>query len=191
MECQPCRKQNRHSSAKCWCTECEEVLCHSCKSQHKSFKVSGNHNVIELEQDSALPLDSQKESVGFGHDEWIICHEHRDRSVEYFCIKHEKPCCILCKRQYHRHCCDVEKVDDVVDDNKLETVTTDLLLTVGKRKTRLTTVADNERSNLRDLGIIKTNFIKELKNARIAINEHIDLLQNGVEQEMNKKYQIS
>ncbi|VDI80977.1 Hypothetical predicted protein [Mytilus galloprovincialis] len=83
----------------------------------------------------------------------------------------------------------VEKVDDVVDDNKFETVTTDLLLTVGKRKTRLTTVADNERSNLRDLGIIKTNFVKELKNARTAINEHIDLLQNDVEQEMNKKYQ--
>ncbi|CAC5392170.1 unnamed protein product [Mytilus coruscus] len=189
MESQPCRKQNRYSSAKYWCTECDEALCHSCKSQHKSFKASGNHNVIELQQDFALPVDSQNESVGVGNDEWIMCHEHRDKSLGYFCIKHETPCCILCKRQYHRHCCDVEKVDDVVDDNKLETVTTDLLLTVEERKTRLTTVADNERSNLRDLEIIKTNFIKELKNARIAIDEHLDLLHNNVEQEMNKKYQ--
>ncbi|CAC5379350.1 unnamed protein product [Mytilus coruscus] len=84
MECQPCRKQNRLSSAKYWCTECDEALCHSCKSQHKSFKVSGNHNVIELQQDFALPVDSQNESVGVGNDEWIMCHEHRDKSLEYF-----------------------------------------------------------------------------------------------------------
>ncbi|VDI17055.1 Hypothetical predicted protein [Mytilus galloprovincialis] len=189
MECQPCCKQDRNSHAEYRCTECEEALCHSCKSQHKSFKVSRNHNVVELQQASALPMDSQKESVGVGHDEWIMCHEHRERSVEYFCIKHETPCCILCKRQYHRHCCDVEKVDDVVDNNKLETITMDLLSAIEERNTRLNEVADKERSNLRDLEMIKNNFIAELKNARIAIDRHLDVLQNNIEHEMMKKYE--
>ncbi|VDI17057.1 Hypothetical predicted protein [Mytilus galloprovincialis] len=189
MECQPCRKQDRNSPAEYRCTECEEALCYSCKSQHKSFKVSRNHNVIELQQASALLLDSQKEYVGVGHDAWIMCDEHRERSVEYFCIKHEMPCCILCKRQYHRHCCDVEKVDDVVDDSKLETITMNLLTAVEERKTCLNQVVDKERSNLRDLEMIKNNFIADLKNARLAIDRHLDVLQNNVEQEMIKKYE--
>lgn len=84
MECQPCFEQNRNSSAEYWCNECEEALCHSCKSQHKSFKVSKNHNVSKL---SSLSIkmsssDKKKEDIGCDNGEGVICTEHDAKSLE-------------------------------------------------------------------------------------------------------------
>ncbi|CAC5416310.1 unnamed protein product [Mytilus coruscus] len=190
MECQPCREQGQHASAEFWCTECEEALCENCKSLHRSFKVSRNHNV------SALPplsgnqsSDKQKELVDNGKDKWVKCDEHHDKYLEYFCIKHEKPCCILCKRQYHRDCCEVEKIDDVADESKLATTTVNLLSGIEKRKNILTEAANNEISLLGNLETIKVNCIEELKNTRITIDKHLDFLQNEVEQDINKTYE--
>ncbi|CAC5392167.1 PML [Mytilus coruscus] len=164
MECQPCHEQDRNSSAEFWCTECEEALCHSCKSKHKSFKVSENHKVSKLSSLSVKKSssDKQKEDIGGENGEWVMCTEHDDKSLEYFCIKHKKPCCILCKRKYHRHCCEVEKVEDVIDDTKLASITEDFLSGIEEHKNRLTKVANNERSNLRDLEIIKDTCTADL-----------------------------
>ncbi|XP_052076755.1 tripartite motif-containing protein 55-like [Mytilus californianus] len=191
MECQPCHEQDRNSSAEFWCTECEEALCDSCKSQHKSFKVSKNHKVSKLSSLSVKKSssDKQKEDIGGENGEWVMCTEHDDKSLEYFCIKHEKPCCILCKRKYHRHCCEVEKVEDVIDDTKLASITEDFLSGIEEHKNRLTKVANNERCNLRDLEIIKDTCTADLKNTRIAIEEHLDILQNDVEQKMNQRFE--
>lgn len=65
----------------------------------------------------------------------------------------------------------------------------DLLSAVEERNTRLNEVVDKEKSNLRYLEMIKNNFIAELKNARIAIDRHLDVLQNNIEQDMMKKYE--
>ncbi|XP_063416364.1 tripartite motif-containing protein 55-like [Mytilus trossulus] len=190
MECQPCHEQNGNASAEYWCTECEEALCHSCKSQHKSFKVSKNHNVSKLSlSEKESSTDKQKEDNVVEKVEWVLCTEHDDKSLEYFCIKHEKPCCILCKRKYHRHCCEVEKVEDVVDETKLASITEDFLSGIEKHKKSLTKVANKERSNMRDLNIIKENCSADFKNTRIVIEELLDILQNNVEQEMNRKYE--
>ena len=191
MQCQPCREQGQYASAELWCDECEEALCYSCKSLHMSFKVSRNHNVSKLPPIAVKELSSlgtENEFVDVGKHKLVMCDEHHDKSLEYFCIKHEKPCCILCKRQYHVECCDVEKVDDVVDDTKLATTTVELLLGIEERKSRLTKVVDKERSNFRGLEIIKDSCIEELKNTRSAIDKHLDLLQNEIEQEINKEY---
>ncbi|XP_052076754.1 uncharacterized protein LOC127714744 [Mytilus californianus] len=190
MQCQPCREQGQYASAELWCDECEEALCNSCKSLHMSFKVSRYHNVSKLPPLAVEEPSSgtENEVVDVGKNMWAMCDEHHDKSLEYFCIKHKKPCCILCKRQYHIDCCDVEKVDDVADDTKLATTIVDLLLGIEERKSRLTKVVDNERSNLKGLEIIKDSCIEELKNTRSAINKHLDLLQNVIEQEINKEY---
>ncbi|CAC5399973.1 PML [Mytilus coruscus] len=190
MECQPCREQGQHASAEFWCTECEEVLCENCKSLHRSFKLSRNHNVSVLAPLSGNKLsDKQQELADDGKDKWVMCDEHHDKYLEYFCIKHDKPCCILCKRQYHKNCCEVEKVDDVANESKLATSTADLLSVIEERKSHLTKAANNEMSNLRDLELNKDNCIEELKNTRIAIDEHLDLLQNEVEKEIYGNYE--
>ncbi|CAC5392171.1 FUBP [Mytilus coruscus] len=133
--------------------------------------------------------EMEKEDIGVEKVKWVLCTEHDDKSLEYFCIKHEKPCCILCKRKYHRHCCEVEKVEDVIDETKVASITEDFLSGIEEHKIRLTKVANNERSNLRDLEILKDNCTADLKNTRVAIEEHLDILQNDVEQEMNRKYE--
>lgn len=190
MECQPCQEQGQTASAEFWCTECEEALCDNCKSLHRSFKLSRNHNVSTFPPFSGKQSsDKQKELADNEEDKWLICDEHRDKYLEYYCIKHEKPCCILCKRQYHRDCCDVEKIDDVIDEYKLTTTTDNILSKIEKRKNILTKAENNEISNLRDLELTKDNCIDELKNTRIAIDAHLDLLQNEVEKELNGKYE--
>lgn len=190
MECQPCREQGLNASAEFWCTECEEALCENCKSLHRSFKLSRNHNVSVLAPLSGnKSSDKQKGLADDGKDKWVMCYEHHDKYLEYFCIKHDKPCCILCKRQYHKDCCEVEKVDDVANESKLATFTTDLLSIIEERKSHLTKAANSKMSNLRDLELTKNNFIEDLKNTRIAIDEHLDLLQNEVEKEMNGNYE--
>ncbi|CAC5399975.1 unnamed protein product [Mytilus coruscus] len=118
-----------------------------------------------------------------------MCYEHPDKYLEYFCINHEKTCCVLCKRQYHRDCHEIGKVNDVVDDTKLITTTMDLLSDIGERKTRLTKIADKEKLNLFELETTKDKCIEELTNTRIAINEYLDSLQNEVEKEINKKHE--
>ncbi|CAC5399976.1 unnamed protein product [Mytilus coruscus] len=118
----------------------------------------------------------------------VLCDKHHDTSLEYFCTKHEKLCCILCKRQY-QDCCNVKKVDYVADDSKLETTTENLLSEIKERKDGFIEAADNARLHLRDLEITNNKCKEELKNTRLAIDDHLDLFQNEVEQEINKKYE--
>ncbi|XP_071124150.1 uncharacterized protein [Mytilus edulis] len=190
MECQPCREQGQNVSAEFWCTECEEALCENCKSLHKSFKLSRNHNVSELPTISVnQSSDKPKDQADNGEDKRVICDEHHDKYLEYFCIKHDKPCCILCKRQYHRDCCEVEKIDDVIDESKLATITDNLLSRIEKRKNILTKAENTDISHMEVFETIKVNCIQELKNTRITIDKHLDFLQNEVEEDINKRYE--
>lgn len=82
-------------------------------------------------------FDKTKEDIDADNNKWVMCTEHKGKSLEYFCIKHEKPCCILCIRQYHRHCCEVEKVEHAIDDMKLASITEDVLLRIEEHITCL------------------------------------------------------
>ncbi|CAC5416309.1 unnamed protein product [Mytilus coruscus] len=192
MQCQPCSEQDRKTAADYWCIECEEALCESCKSQHLSFKLSKNHNVSTFSpiEESVVSHIEKEEAVCVVKDGCDMCEEHPGKFLEYICINHEKACCVLCKRQYHRNCSKVEKVDDIVDDTTLTTTYKDLLSAIGERKTYLTEMAVKEKSNLMKIETIKDKCIEELTNTRITINEYLDSLQNEVEKENTKKTRI-
>ena len=75
----------------------------------------------------------------------VKCIQHPENTFEYFCATHECPCCILCKRNQHNECQDVEKIEEVV---KTVNVSDEFVKLNSEQWSECTEIACTERTPL-------------------------------------------
>ena len=79
------------------------------KSHHKN-KTTRNHTIM---CDHDLP-DNKSTYQLLANT--LLCKLHLDREVQFECKDHREFICALCLRQAHRHCDDVDDINEIVDE---------------------------------------------------------------------------
>ena len=87
-KCAPCKQLCKNVKGLYWCITCPELLCKPCSKYHKALSATEGHVVVSVEKyESLIPILNTIQ---------VKCTEHPENTFEYFCAKHECPCCILC-----------------------------------------------------------------------------------------------
>jgi hypothetical protein len=76
--------------------ECEEELCPECTEHHKALKATRNHHVVDLKLKTSYASLLTKST--------LVCEQHKDCDVEYFCVDHDELCCRECLAKTHKSC---------------------------------------------------------------------------------------
>jgi uncharacterized protein Yka (UPF0111/DUF47 family) len=94
--CEPCQIRNITKISVSWCMECEEELCPECTEHHTALKATRNHHVVDLKLKQSYASLIKKSS--------LVCEQHKDCDVEYFCVDHDEICCRECLDKTHKSC---------------------------------------------------------------------------------------
>jgi hypothetical protein len=83
--------------------ECEEELCFECAEYHTKLKIARNHHVVDLKLKTSYSALLKKSS--------LVCEQHKDCDVEYFCVDHDELCCRECLAKTHKSCVNTMSLD--------------------------------------------------------------------------------
>lgn len=112
-----------------------------------------------------------------------LCTEHQERYVKY-CTQHDSPCCTKCIAENHKSCKKVISLDDAIRDFKGS-------VTFKKIENGIVAAARNikqiRKENEASVSVIhegKARIEREIQQARIKINEHLDKIQDHTSKEL-------
>ena len=108
--CVPCEIDGKQEPSSCYCLSCNEYLCRACQKDHKRFKITRKHTVIEEEQ---YPNNTE-----IFRDIACLkqCKEHSDQEVQFKCMSHNIFICSVCATTIHKKCEPVQHIDDLSQD---------------------------------------------------------------------------
>ena len=108
--CVPCEIDGKQEPSSCYCLSCSEYLCRACQKDHKRFKMTRKHTVIEEEQ-------YPNNTVIFRDIACLKqCKEHSDHEVQFKCMSHNTFICSVCATTIHKKCEPVQHIDDLSKD---------------------------------------------------------------------------
>lgn len=79
-----------------WCLDCGNGLCTNCKNIHRVMR---NHTIVDIEK---LPANYRLS---------FCCPQHKNQFLNFFCIDHDKLCCLQCRHDQHPNCTKIEHID--------------------------------------------------------------------------------
>ncbi|XP_013414554.1 tripartite motif-containing protein 2-like [Lingula anatina] len=99
------------------CITCHDYLCEKCSPFHCGTKFTKDHKVLTFQQ-----LKSKKYQREIQEHQKIICSEHKDEMIRYFCSDCNVPICRDCRELHHdgHKLLSLEKAAEIVKP-KLET----------------------------------------------------------------------
>ena len=108
--CDPCQSRHITNTSVSWCMECEEELCAECTKFHTSLKIARNHHVVELKLKTSYSSLLKRPC--------LLCEQHADCEVEYFCVDHDELCCRDCLAKTHKSCANTMSMDSASNGAK-------------------------------------------------------------------------
>ena len=108
--CDHCQIRDKITTSVNWCMECEEELCSECTEFHTALKATRNHHVVDLKLKTSYSSLLEKDS--------LVCEQHTDCQIEYFCGDHDELCCRDCLAKTHKSCVNTTSLDSVSKDAK-------------------------------------------------------------------------
>ncbi|VDI76385.1 Hypothetical predicted protein [Mytilus galloprovincialis] len=173
--CDICETREFTVFATHWCPECEQSLCESCKSHHSAFKSSKTHETISSESFDKLP-PSVKE---IRND----CCEHEAR-FEYYCSKHEVPCCVECMKTTHAECRLLTPMHKVVEHFKTSNVLPDFEQTISDLISNLNSLIKGRFDNILILTDEKEKCLQDIEDTKRNAIAHLDKLEINLKTEI-------
>jgi Holliday junction resolvase RusA-like endonuclease len=180
-KCAPCKQLCKNVKGLYWCISCPELLCESCSKYHKALSATDWHVLVSVEKyESLLPILKTIQ---------VKCTEHPENTFEYFCAKHECPCCILCKRNQHNECQDVEKIEEVVKTVNMSDEFVKLNSTIGNDVRILEKFSKNSDQNILQLHTQKEHLYKQFKTNREKINRSLDAFEVDTKRKLQSNFE--
>ncbi|XP_071121526.1 uncharacterized protein [Mytilus edulis] len=160
-----------------WCTECDEGLCTECQDHHSLSKASRSHRVIPFAAYQKLPSDVLKITQ--------YCTSH-DKKYQFYCQKHECPCCSTCIVESHKDCRDIVELDDIISTAKTSYALSEIEETLIEVAENLKKIRQHQQSNQVTLKEKRKEIEKDLMKTRMKINNHLDKLQEDLMKQLNE-----
>ncbi|CAC5389579.1 unnamed protein product [Mytilus coruscus] len=182
MECEPCNRLDKKSSAVQWCMSCHEQLCLECGSYHKALTATKDHSLITTKQyEAILPILKSVE---------IKCCHHSEKDLEYVCKEHECFCCILCKREKHEACRKVEKIEESISETDLTSELKNMSSRCEHADDNLSKLTYSTDVNMVNLDKAKDEIFHQMEIHGVKINHALDTIENDMKQEINKSFRV-
>ncbi|VDH95074.1 Hypothetical predicted protein [Mytilus galloprovincialis] len=166
--CGVCESQYSTTTAEFWCPECDEGLCSKCLNFHNASKALRYHGVIFIDNYKQLPPSIANISQ--------FCSEH-NRKFQNYCLQHESLCCPLCIQYTHDKCMGILSLEKVIETAKTSALLESLDLNLKDIKINFERVVKDRKQNLAEIQVQRQKFYDEIKQVRIKINEHLDILE--------------
>ena len=107
--CTFCSENGDSRKARDFCIECSTVLCESCLSNHRKFRVTRSHKVIRVNDDKEHFIAKSIPAY---------CDTHTGRELDMKCFDHFVFICSECAIFKQRRCKRVEHIDELVKDTE-------------------------------------------------------------------------
>ena len=176
--CDPCQSRNIINTSVSWCVECEEELCSECTEYHTNLKMARNHHVVDLDLKTSYSILLKKPS--------LICEQHKDCQVEYFCVEHDELCCRDCLAKTHKSCVNTMSLDSASKGANHSHLFSDC-------KEQLTSIRQTYKSILK----YREENVSSIKDDKHRIKENMKKIKekliqriNQVEKELTNKLDI-
>ena len=109
----PCDSCSEDTSV-AYCTECNEVICKKCWTNHQLLSITRSHVIQSLEDFKNISKDELTKLIqSFSH----TCQDHTDQQVDFYCQQCIIPVCVKCTIINHKDH-PVTEVSKQVDSNK-------------------------------------------------------------------------
>ena len=96
--CRPCQDDGETKEAKYFCEVCKDYLCFDCRNDHKTFKATKKHSVVDVHVTKGTGSTATKGTFA------ILCGCDQKRAVEVYCEMHDEVICPTCETIKHRSC---------------------------------------------------------------------------------------
>ncbi|XP_063448251.1 uncharacterized protein LOC134727793 [Mytilus trossulus] len=173
--CGVCDYQNINKPSVAWCSECDEGLCEECKVHHAASKATRNHSIVLQSDFQNLPSNVLEITQ--------TCPKHEEK-YQIFCRKHDCPCCRLCVVETHNDCKDLNAIEDVIKNVKSSSAFLEMEQLLKELSENLQNIRKDRQKNIKSLTENKTIIEKEVQQARILINNHLDKIQESLMKEL-------
>ena len=101
-------ENSSHGAVKFLCIDCWEPLCDKCGQGHTQCSRAMKNHVVKLISEvdqSDLELHNRKKA--------LVCDQHKDKAIEFYCTECDKFSCHTCEVLYHKKhdCISIEDAD--------------------------------------------------------------------------------
>jgi len=163
--CEACSDSGEEATevkvATVYCVECQQKLCQACKEEHKKFRITSRHKIVELGSESLslkLPFST--------------CEKHVDKYLEIFCFDCKLAICMICHINTHnKHkCSGVNEIAGVFQEQMASDV-------MGK----MTDGVSQCREILAKIEKEKNDFTEQIAKAEMEISEKAEQLKRMID----------
>ncbi|KAH3897752.1 hypothetical protein DPMN_021947 [Dreissena polymorpha] len=92
-----------------YCIDCDERFCDACGHCHKKLKISRDHKLCNLREAPPAHVVQLMKKL-------TTCPNHQSEEVVYICVDEDQLCCIQCANTTHRHCRQLETIEQCLRD---------------------------------------------------------------------------
>ncbi|CAC5388356.1 PML [Mytilus coruscus] len=159
-----------------WCFECDGGLCSECKEHHSLSKGTQKHCTVPIHEYQKKPFDIVKITQ--------TCAKHNEKYTIY-CKMHERLCCGSCIVENHMECRDYDKLADVIQNTKFSNAFYEMEQSLVELSDNIQIIRNDRENNMKRLSKKKMQIQHDIKQTRIAINNHLDIIQDDIMKKLN------
>jgi len=168
--CETCSgdEVSEKKAATVYCVECQQKLCQTCEQDHKKFKGTSLHSIVNI--------GDKFEKETFFEASLANCDNHIGKQLEIYCLECELAICMMCYIKAHNShkCSDVKEVADEFRNQMANDVEK---TTVGVEKCR---------EMLKGLEKEKNDFSEQVAKVGIEISEKAEQLKQMIDVHKDK-----
>ncbi|XP_063434053.1 E3 ubiquitin/ISG15 ligase TRIM25-like [Mytilus trossulus] len=174
--CEICEAQHTTTSADFWCPECDEMMCSECEKHHSFAKATRNHEIISIENYLKLPSSISKIAT--------YCYEH-NLKYQMYCPQDDKLCCSVCIAEYHKNCCGLKSLQEIVKTFKASALLENIEQSLKDMMSDTDSILKDREQNLIVIEKQRKLFHTEIKQIRQKVNNHLDSLEEQILLKLN------
>ncbi|XP_052807345.1 uncharacterized protein LOC128236498 [Mya arenaria] len=166
--CQPCSEEGENIDADAFCTVCKEFLCSTCENEHRTFKATKRHTLIDkTNMPTSMTEKSHKEDTN------VQCDIHPNEFIKYFCPAHETINCGHCLAFEHRSC-KISLISEISDSFETSQDYGNIQISINRLLKDVNDCVSGVESNIKMVLKLGEDEIKKLNDYREKVNNYFN-----------------
>lgn len=165
--CNPCLFDAKHVSAVGFCKTCDDYMCVKCLQIHMIPRPSRNHILLDKAHRPRAASGMRKSTCT------IICPDHHDKVIEFFCPAHNAVLCGFCAVLKHKSCDNIY-ISDVTDSFKDSKEYKRLVDTLNLLHIDIKTISTDVKETLSSVIKTSQSALSQYRQFRKEIKDFLD-----------------
>lgn len=167
--CYPCCCDGKNVPAVGFCNTCEDYLCENCFKVHKIPRPCKNHILLQMANMPQFSMERRKPKIVCS----IICPDHKEKVIEFFCPAHNVVLCGVCAVSTHK-ACDNVYVPDIAEGYRDSTEFKTFVDSLCRLEHDLQNLSTNITETISSLAKTRETTLQEVRQFRMEINDYLE-----------------